>query len=217
MESGNQDKSIPDVQTTVGPEAGDHLRMAKLLAFAQDHGATRVASLSPAAIRIEDRLAAFCRSPKCPHYGMAMSCPPHVGGPEAMRGLIANCRHAIVLRMEVDGDSLTGEQRPEVMRLLHELCAAVELEAIRLGFAGARAFAGGSCKMSFCAEQEQCRVLAGEGNCRYPDAARPSMSGFGVNVGALMQTAGWSTSLFAPPAEEGDSQLSWVAGLVLLP
>jgi len=191
-------------------------KISSLITFAKNIGATHAASLDPSLIRIENRLAAYCRKPKCPHFGMSMSCPPHVAGPASLRARIKDCRHAIVIRIEVDGDSLHGEDRPAVMRLLHEITAAVELEAKRLGFSHAQAFAGGSCKMSFCADNEQCAVISGEGPCRFADSARPSMSGYGVNVGELMKAAGWSTSLFGSSADTPHGDLAWVAGLVLL-
>lgn len=194
----------------------DHEKIASLLHFAENVGASQAACISPASIRIENRLAAYCRTPKCPNYGLSMSCPPNVSGPAGFKKLVDMSSHAIVIRIEIDGDSLHGEQRPEVMRLLHEITAAVEKEAKRIGFPHSRAFAGGSCKMSFCAEHGQCRVLSGEGSCRHPGNARPSMSGYGINVGDLMKEAGWSTDLFPPRDTNGDAQLAWVAGLILL-
>lgn len=124
-------------------------RITALLTFATAVGATRAARLDPEAVQVENRLAAFCRSPKCPHYGQSMSCPPHVAGPAALRKILNKSLHAIVLRIEIDSDSLNGEQRPEVMRLLHEITAMVESEAKRLGFQQVQAFAGGSWKASF--------------------------------------------------------------------
>lgn len=191
-------------------------KLLRLLDFAKNSGATKVAVIAPHQVRIEARLAGFCKSPKCPHFGLSMSCPPHIKGPAAMRKLLQMNRYALIIRIEVDSDSLNGEDRPLVMRLLHEITAGVEREAIRLGFSSAYAFAGGSCKMSFCAAHDNCAVLSGEGRCRYPEAARPSMSGFGVNVGALMQAAGWSTTLFSEKDSTGSAQPAWVAGLVLL-
>ena len=145
-----------------------------------------------------------------------MSCPPYVSGPAGFRKLLQSCQHVIVFRIEIQSSSLHGEDRPEVMRLLHEITAAIEIEAKRLGFPNAAGFAGGSCKASFCADQPYCEVIAGDEHCRYPDQARPSMSGYGVNVGELMQSAGWSTDLFPGKTTDGQEQLSWVAGLVLL-
>lgn len=187
-----------------------------LLDFARQQGATRATRLSPQEIRVENKLASYCRTPKCPNFGRSMSCPPHVSGPAGFRKMVQESSHAIVVRIEIDAASLNGEERPQVMRLLHEITAAVEYEAKRIGFTESQGFAGGSCKMSFCPQYDTCRVLAGEGQCRHPDTARPSMSGYGVNVGDLMKTAGWSTDLFPPHDNTGEQQLAWVAGLILL-
>jgi len=202
--------------TPVPPTEASDDKISSLLSFAKSIGATKAAMLNPCEVQVESRLAGFCKSPKCPHFGLSMSCPPHISGPAGMRKHLEKSSYALVIRIEIDSDSLHGEDRPVVMRLLHEISAAVEQEALRLGFAEAYAFAGGSCKMSFCASHEKCAVLSGEGNCRNPEAARPSMSGFGINVGALMQSLGWSTSLFAEKDDSGVSQSAWVAGLILL-
>jgi predicted metal-binding protein len=189
--------------------------ITRLLAFAESIGVTKAARIDPRLVQVETRLADYCHDPRCPHFGMSLSCPPHVQGPEAMRDLLKNCRHAVVLRIEIDGDSLNGEQRPEVMRLLHEMTASVELEALRLGFTRAYGFAGGSCKASFCHDHQDCIALSGI-PCRFPSKARPSMSGYGVNVSELMKACSWSTSLFASQPDNANPEPSWVAGLVLL-
>jgi predicted metal-binding protein len=192
----------------------DQEKIDALVKFAEHAGATQARGLPPACVQVEDRLANFCREPKCPNYGQSMSCPPHVSGPEGIRKLLQSCKHALVIRIEIESASLHGADRPAVMRLLHEITAEVEMEAKRLGFPESIGFAGGSCKPSFCPEHPNCRVLAEHGECRHPHHARTSMSGYGVNVGELMKSAGWSNRLFSSE-DEGD-QLAWVAGLVLL-
>ncbi len=197
-------------------ECRDQKKIDSLLEFAAYAGATRVKCLSPESVCVEDSLAAFCREPKCPHFGQSMSCPPHVSGPAGFRKLLQLSRHVIVFRIEIQSSSLHGEDRPIVMRLLHEITAAIEIEAKRLGFTESSGFAGGSCKPSFCDDQPNCRVLTEHGECRHPEHARPSMSGYGVNVGELMKSAGWTTNLFTANNSDHEEQLSWVAGLVLL-
>lgn len=197
-------------------EYQDKKKIDSLLKFAAHNGATKVQRLSPESVRVEESLATFCREPKCPHYGQSMSCPPYVSGPEGFREILQSCRHAIVFRIEIQSSSLHGEDRPAVMRLLHEITAEIENEAKRLGFRDSIGFAGGSCKPGFCYDHPNCRVIAEQGDCRYPEHARASMSGYGVNVGELMKAAGWSNSLFTSDSNNGEEQLSWVAGLVLL-
>ncbi len=197
-------------------EYDDQKKIESLLQFAEHIGATKAKRLPPESVCVEDRLAEFCQDPKCPHYGQSISCPPYVSGPEGFRRLLQSCQHAIVIRIEIQSSSLHGSDRPEVMRLLHEITAETETEAKRLGFTESIGFAGGSCKESFCHDQLNCRVIAERGECRYPDHARTSMSGYGVNVGELMKSAGWSTNLFTVNDHDEPDQLAWVAGLVLL-
>ena len=188
--------------------------LTTLIEFAHSIGFTQVARIAPSEIKVEASLAANCLQPKCPSYGMSASCPPHVGGPAAIRKFINRSRHGLVLRLEVDSASLMGAERPQVFRLLHELTATVENEGRNRGFSFALGFAGGSCKESFCANEEECAKLT-ETLCRHPTLARQSMSGFGINVGELMKSSDWSATLFS--ASDPDTKnLSWVAGLVLL-
>ena len=80
---------------------------------------------------------------------------------------------------------------------------------------GPEGFAAGSCRISFCKGYDHCQVLHGNGTCRHPDSARPSMSGFGVHVGKLMKSAGWSSTFLKDDGENKD-QMTWVAALVLI-
>jgi hypothetical protein len=59
-------------------------------------------------------------------------------------------------------------------------------------------------------------ALVAEGSCRFPEVARPSMSGFGVDVGHLLRLAGWANRL-GKLGEDGREQgTTSVCGLVLL-
>ena len=102
------------------------------------------------------------------------------------------------------------------MQLLHEVAAGVEQKAVEIGYTGSKAFAGGSCKKLFCFDQPDCPVLTGQKDCRYPQSARPSMSGFGIDVARLMHTAGWSAEKASPDQVSDTESMTWVAGLILI-
>ena len=182
---------------------------------ALDNGASQAAIVSPEKIFTKKQFAAFCKDPGCPNYGESMSCPPHVSGPEGFRQKLEESQYAVAIRLEVDAASLLGDERPQVFRLLQEMTAATELKAKSLGFTASEGFAGGSCKRSFCNEHDGCRVLSGDGRCRYPDSARPSMSGHGVNVGKMMKAAGWGAKFFSFRDTDAE-QMVWLAGVILL-
>jgi predicted metal-binding protein len=164
-----------------------HERLSQL---AYQLGASRAGMMRTDEVVIEDRLAALCREPRCQSYGLSAGCPPHVTGPAGFREWLKDFKHALVFLIEVPSEILLSNERTEVFMLLHEISAQLEEAAIQMGHPRARGFAGGSCKRIFCSAHDECLVLSG-GECRNPDRARPSLSGFGINVNRLAQAAGW--------------------------
>ncbi len=192
----------------------DATRFDGLECLAMSLGATNVAIRSTTDIKVDEKLVSFCKDPRCPNYGLSPSCPPHVSGPDGFRELLEDRSHVLVIRIVVPSSVLFSDERREVMAFLHELVAKVELAAIENGFAKSKAFAGGSCKDLFCFDEVDCNVLSGRGDCRNPDRARHSMSGYGVNVSELIKTCGWKSNITTK--EPSDDPMSWVAGIVLL-
>ncbi len=188
----------------------------ELLTLARTLGASEAAIIDSAEIVLKDSLAALCVEPRCPNYGLASSCPPHVSGPTGFGELIAHHPHALVYKIEVDADVLLSPEVADLMRLIHEIGTSVERRALDLAYARASAFGGGSCKNLFCGEEPDCRVVDRGGDCRHPDLARPSMSGFGVDTTALMRSAGWILQRVDPGAKPPTNAMGTVCGLVLL-
>ncbi len=102
------------------------------------------------------------------------------------------------------------------MRLLHEVAAGVEQAAVKAGYYNAQAFAGGSCKEIFCNDKADCCVLSENAECRHPQYARPSMSGFGINVSELMKVCGWPADININASGADTDAMSWVAGMILI-
>ena len=165
-------------------------------------------------ISVADQLARYCR--ECPTYGLSPSCPPYVSGPDGFRELKQTHKHAIVVRLDTPASTLFSDKSAAIFRLLHEIVAGVEHEAFCSGYSNSKAFAGGSCKKIFCADYSDCSALAKGGICRYPQAARPSMSGFGIDVSALMRACGWPADIRIRRTKSDSEATSWVAGLVML-
>ncbi|HMA68081.1 MAG TPA: DUF2284 domain-containing protein [Desulfosalsimonadaceae bacterium] len=182
----------------------------ELIKKALELGATDAAWISADRIVVEDTLAEKCRQPRCPHYGLAKSCPPHVAGPPALREQLKEFAHAIFFVIERPAEELYSWRRRELFQLLHEVAAGTEHAAVRMGFAAARAYAGGSCKDIFCRNYPDCPALSAAGTCRFPRQARPSMSGFGINVAKLCEAAGWQMKRPATDA------VASICGLVLI-
>ena len=183
-----------------------------LFRVARECGATAAAVIDVEDIILSEDLAALCNPEACERYGQAPSCPPVIGGPEDFRQRFADFSAAIVMRIDVPTEMLLSSQRREVMCLLHEVAAGVERAAVALGWKAAAALAGGSCKFLFCHDEADCSVLERRGECRHPDTARPSMSGFGIDVTRLMESAGW----IMQRAVDEDTSIAPVVALVML-
>ncbi len=188
----------------LSPEEFETLKASAIRA-----GATQVALIRAEEILVRDDLARLCRE-GCDYYGQGGSCPPHVAGPDGFRKMMEHFRQALVVRMEVPAENLYSSASRDLFRLLHEVVAAIEKSAGNLEYIRTQAFAGGPCKQIFCLEQPDCSRIAG-GACRFPDIARPSMSGFGIDVAKLSQKAGWGDTL----AQSPDGMAS-LYGLVLI-
>lgn len=188
----------------------------ELIEHAQLAGASGAQIIPASAIVVEPQLANVCEDPRCTNYGLSMSCPPNVAGPEGFLELQNESSYGLVIRIDVPREILFSNERREVMRLLHEIVAGTEKKAVALGYKNSQGFAGGSCKNLFCEKHSDCRVLSGKGDCRHPDGARPSMSGHGINVGEMMQAASWSDKTIDMDGSSTAGDMSWVSGLVMI-
>ena len=187
-----------------------------LVRLALDQGATKAAVIESSRISAEDELASLCRRPGCENHGLSASCPPHVGGPKEFRKLVPEMGRALVFKIEVPSQILLSSQKREIGRLVHQIASEIETTALARGAKKARAFVGGSCKRIFCDQKPDCRVVDSGGECRHADQARPSMSGFGINVKKMVETAGWRMWETGDPNEGGKDSMGTVVGLVLI-
>jgi len=190
--------------------------LKELIQLALRAGASGATAISTGDISVEDDLANLCREPQCESYGLSTSCPPHVSGPSGFRELLKNFKHAIVIKIDVPLEILLSSERSDIMRMLHEIVAGIEQAAVKTGYHSSKAFAGGSCKKIFCHDYEGCRVLAEGGECRNPRHARPSMSGFGINVSKLMQAVGWTMNRYNSEADHDTASTAPICGLILI-
>lgn len=190
-------------------------RRLELLEFAIQSGASRAAWLPSSELVVEERFAAMCRTPRCPSYGLAPGCPPHVMSPGCFRTILDGYEWVLVFTKDVVAAILADNGRLEVAKKIHEVAAAIELAAGPLGFSRAQGLAAGSCKELFCPADQACRVLQYSQPCRFADKARSSVSGLGVNVGALCNALGWELSW--QTQEDGETvEMALMLGIVLV-
>jgi len=187
-----------------------------LVDFALGAGADRAAVIPAGKIVVDGSLADRCRAPRCPNYGLSINCPPHVPGPLWFQKEIENYNQALFFTIAVSSDKLFSDDRGRVFARLQKTAAAIEQKAVQAGFACARAYAGGSCREIFCHAHGDCLPLLQKGECRYPQYARPSMSGFGIDVARLFEAAGWIMRMARSSPDPGETQMADICGLVLV-
>ncbi len=197
--------------------AGPGPDLSSLAETARRLGASDAAIIETKKILVEDHLAEICKE-QCGNYGLSPGCPPHVPGPDGFRNLVKGYDHAVFFRIEVPTSVLVSasEDRRDAFRMLHEVAAGIERAAREMGYPDARAFAGGSCKTIFCHDQPECRVVAENESCLHPEDARHSMSGYGINVGKLMEAAGWNMDEITKGTDPGAVPMGSLSGLVLI-
>jgi predicted metal-binding protein len=191
-------------------------KLQDLNEYALKSGATGSVLVSTEEIVIDETLAHRCMEPRCGNYGLSKSCPPHVSGPLAFKKQLEKFSRAIFFKIDVPTEILYSSHSREIFQLLHETASGIEKEAHKNGFAEARAYAGGSCKTIFCPDHLECLALSKNGTCRNPEYARPSMSGFGIHVTKLFETAGWAMSWSAHHHDSTPTRMANVSGLVLI-
>ena len=191
-------------------------KLQELIQYAHKSGATSVEIISTKDIVIDNKFADMCLEPRCGNYGLSKSCPPHVSGPSAFKKKLEKFNKAIFFKIDVPSEILYSNERLELFQLLHETAANIEQYAIKMGYINAQAYAGGSCKELFCHDHSECQALSKNGKCRNPLSARPSMSGFGINVAKLMEIADWTANWVTHDTDSSAIKMANVNGLILL-
>lgn len=187
-----------------------------LIRVARQNGAGDAKAVSTTDVVVEASLAQYCEDSGCENFGLSVNCPPHTSGPAGFKELLKEYTHAVVFKIDVPIETLVSDEKHDVFRLLHKIGANIEKAAIKRGYNGSKAFAGESCKVLFCQKHDDCLVISGKGECRHPNIARPSMSGFGINVSELMKTAGWQMDRITSETDPDAVTMGMVCGLVLI-
>ena len=167
-------------------------------------------------IKVEDHFLRQCEEPRCPNYGASLNCPPHSMTPAQFRDHIKQYIHVLAFKFDMPLNALQGSERREAALLLHETTAAIESQAVSLGFVRARGYSSGGCKRTFCHEHAECAGLEEGGQCRNPDKARPSLSGMGVNWHELSKSLGWVMRKKEDGETNPEADSIMMAGLVFL-
>ncbi|MFH2013122.1 MAG: DUF2284 domain-containing protein [Pseudomonadota bacterium] len=190
--------------------------MDNLIQHAINLGVSDAKIVSVEDISIEDHFAKMCEEPQCNGYGQAINCPPYIMKPYEFREYISQYKLALVFKLDAPTHILITDDRLDVARIIHETAANLEQFAVGEGYKNSKGFAGGSCKLIFCSEYDECCALNEGVECKFPDLARPSLSGLGVNFLKLSKVLGWQTNKITKDSNPDEVPMGMMAGIVFI-
>lgn len=139
----------------------------------------------------EERIRGFCRENKCGHYGNSYMCPPYVGSLEEIKVRLKRFRRGLLLQyvkdIDVRGDK-EGVRRTKID--FHRKILQMEKFLKKEGIDEMWGIIGGNCEL--------CDICGAKNNepCLYPDKARTSLEGIGIDVLGLLDTFNLDTNFY---------------------
>ncbi len=187
---------------------------------ALEMGATRAAVIKAEDIPVDERITLKCQIPRCFGYGAGAQCPPNTMKPAELREILKKYRWAVLFTLDVAPEVIvrnkaTIKERVEAYQRVYKMVSEVESLAFYDGHYLAFGFAAGSCRHTFCGQQDSC--LAQEGKrCRFSLISRPSMEAVGIDVYQLVARQGWDIYPIGSGAKPGDMPKGVLAGIVIV-
>lgn len=205
--------------------------LEKYRQVALEMGASGAALLTADQVHVDPRVRIKCTLPKCVEYGQCAHCPPHAADPKTIKELVQGFRHALLIKLEVPADIIAGEGDVKIekgrmipndtlrtllksYRKVNDIVTLIESQAFYDGHYLATAFAGGSCRSTYCNFQE-CAVLKKE-PCRFPLKARSSIEGSSMDAFKMAAEAGWDIYPIGLDCKGADVPHGTLVGLVLV-
>jgi predicted metal-binding protein len=171
-------------------------------------------------IPVDERVTLKCQIPRCFGYGAGAHCPPHTLKPAELKEQLKNYRRAVFFIKEVPPevivrDKATIKERVAAYQEVFKIVGEIESMAFYDGHYLAFGLAAGSCRHTFCGQQENCQALEGK-RCRFSLLARPSMEAVGIDVYKMAAQAGWEIYPIGSGAKPDDVPKGTLAGIVIV-
>ncbi len=116
----------------------------------------------------------------------------------------------VIARHQATAKELAGEFQ-EVFKIVSQLESLAFYDGHYLAFG----LAAGSCRHTFCWQQENCQALEGK-RCRFSLLARPSMEAVGIDVYKMVAAQGWDIQPVGTGAQAENMDHGVLAGIVIV-
>ena len=189
-------------------------------AKALEMGASRATIVNVKDIPVDERIVLKCQIPRCFGYGTSVHCPPHTLKPAELRDLLNGFQWAVFFSLDVPSevivrDRATIREREAAYRKIFEIVSEIESMAFYEGHYLAFGFAAGSCRHTFCSQQESCQAMEGK-RCRISLRSRPSMEAVGIDVYKMAAAIGWDIYPVGSNAKPEEIVRGTLAGIIVI-
>lgn len=183
-------------------------------------GATKAKVIDAREIPVDDRVTLKCQIPRCFGYGSGAHCPPNTLKPAELKDILKKYRYGVFFIKDVPPevivrDKATVKERVAAYQEVFKIVSELESMAFYDGHYLAFGFAAGSCRHTFCFQQENCQALEGK-KCRFSLLARPSMEAVGIDVYQMVAAAGWDIFPIGSGAKPEDMPKGTLAGIIIV-
>jgi predicted metal-binding protein len=183
-------------------------------------GATHAKIVRAEDIPVDERVTLKCQIPRCFGYGVSAHCPPNTMNPAELRDLLKKYHWAVFFIKEVPSevivrDKATIKERVAAYQQVYKIVNEIESMAFYDAHYLAFGFAAGSCRHTFCGQQENCLAMEGK-RCRFSLRSRPSMEAVGIDVYRMAAQAGWDIYPIGSDAKPPDMPKGTLAGIIIV-
>jgi len=183
-------------------------------------GATRAKIVKADDIPVDERVTLKCQIPRCFGYGASAHCPPNTLRPAELRDLLKRYKWAVFFVKDVPPevivrDKATIKERVAAYQDIFKIVTEIESLAFYDGHYVAFGFGAGSCRHTFCGQEESCLALEGK-RCRFSLRSRPSMEAVGIDVYKMVAVAGWDIYPIGSSARLEDMPKGTLAGIIIV-
>jgi predicted metal-binding protein len=187
---------------------------------ALEMGATQAVIIRTEDIVVDERVPMKCQIPRCFGYGAGAHCPPHTMKPAQLQELLQKYHWAVFFMKDVPSeviirDKATIKERVAVYQQVFKIVSEVESMAFYDGHYLAFGFGAGSCRHTYCGQQETCQALEGK-RCRFSLLARPSMEAVGFDVLKMAAQVGWEIYPIGSSAKANEIPKGTLAGILIV-
>jgi predicted metal-binding protein len=159
-------------------------------ACAIELGATDAVIISPASVVTADWVRMKCLY-GCDGPGYYRCCPPNAPPVDMTRRVLDSYERAVLLRL---GPFTGSDDSGPRDRLLNDAATDLERALFLAGFHKAWTMGSGPC--------DRCEPCLLDEPCKFPERARPSMEGCGVDVFTTVRNAGWKIEVVKDKDDE---------------